>query len=578
MADFFKGLAGGMQSGLQLGQQLRQRRMEDELAQAYAKPQEFTDYTPEQLKQIQGLQAAGGYDVQAVPGAEGAAPTLRYSARQGANYYDDMGQPEAPIDIAPQRVQRYGGQTVAGQFDPAQLRGLQMREAAGVLGRYGDVRGAAALEMQAEDFNARAEDRAYQAKRRPLEMQQLEGSIAGQAQQRDVAAAQLRGLGRAEEKEIGFNTAFDKINSTKYETPAERDAAVLTAVSQYKGPEAAAQLQANYSTNERNNILTQGAKFDQTIKQARMKGPVAALKAIDELNDSFTLEVDGFKVTQVNKDGSRVPFLQGKNADEFALLVDSRIKDGGAFELAKFRQDELTKNAQIAYYNSLAKKAASEGGAAANQLSGVQVGYSRDPKTGQPIQVMTALRFNKQSGNLESVQVPLDQNVVPASALDPKKIAEQAESLVNTPVDPTNKNKDAPKHTFLTAQQAVVDQIFNQYLGKPAGGLDLSPAAIAAERARQEKQKPAAAPAASAPVGLSLGQQPPSAAATARDARFEQNAQAATAMREREQRAANDPDIRALRVQLANMRSGDPRKTAELNQQIIDLRQQRYGF
>lgn len=576
MADFFKGLAGGMQSGLQLGQQLRQRRMEDELAQAYAKPQEFTDYTPEQLKQIQGLQAAGGYDVQAVPGAEGAAPTLRYSARQGANYYDDMGQPEAPIDIAPQRVQRYGGQTVAGQFDPAQLRGLQMREAAGVLGRYGDVRGAAALEMQAEDFNARAEDRAYQAKRRPLEMQQLEGSIAGQAQQRELAGIQIGGAKRTEAREVGFNTAFDKINSTKYETPAERDAAVLTAVSQYKGPEAAAQLQANYSTNERNNILTQGAKFDQTIKQARMKGPVAALKAIDELNDSFTLEVDGFKVTQVNKDGSRVPFLQGKNADEFALLVDSRIKDGGAFELAKFRQDELTKNAQIAYYNSLAKKAASESGAAANQLSGVQVGYARDEKTGQPIQVMSALRFNKRSGELESVQVPLERNVVPAAALDPEKISKAAELMVGTPVDPTNKK--GPQHTFQTARQAVTDQIFNQYLGAgtPAGGLDLSPAAVA--KRMLDGQKPAAAPAASTPVGLSLGQQPPSAAATARDARFEQNAQAATAMREREQRAASDPDIRALRVQLANMRSGDPRKTAELNQQIIDLRQQRYGF
>jgi hypothetical protein len=63
-------------------------------------------------------------------------------------YYDDMGQPEAPIEIAPQRVQRYGGQTVAGQFDPAQLQGLQMREAARVVGASGDpVR---AAQMMAE--------------------------------------------------------------------------------------------------------------------------------------------------------------------------------------------------------------------------------------------------------------------------------------------------------------------------------------------------------------------------------------------------------------------------------------------
>jgi hypothetical protein len=77
---------------------------------------------------------------------------------------------------------------------------------------------------------------------------------------------------------------------------------------------------------------------------------------------------------------------------------------------------------------------------------------------------------------------------------------------------------------------------------------------------------------------LSFSQQTPSVVTTARDARFEQNAQADRAMREREQRAANDPDLKALRVKLANMRSGDPRKTAELTKEIADLRQQRYGF
>jgi hypothetical protein len=419
------------------------------------------------------------------------------------------------------------------------------------------------------------EDQAYQAQRRPLELQSLQGQIAGQGQQRELTAAQLRGLGRAEEKEIGFNTAFDKINSTKYETPAEKDAAVLAAVSQFRGPEAAAQLQANYSTNERNNILTQGAKFDQTIKQARLKGPAAALKAIDDLNDSFKLEIDGFNVTQVNNDGTRVPFLSAKTAEEFALGVDSRIKEGGAFELAKFRQDEQTKTAQIGYYNALAKKAASEGGAAANQLSGVQVGYTLDPKTRQPVQVMTALRFNKRSGELESVQVPLERNVVPASALDPEKITKAAEQLVGTPVDPTNKK--GPQHTFQTARQAVTDQIFNQYLGTGGPAADLDPKGLAA-KILAGQQPAAATPAAPTPVGLSINQQSPSAAVTARDARFEENARADRAMRDREQRAANDPDLKALRVQLANMRSGDPRKTAELTKELADLRQQRYGF
>jgi hypothetical protein len=140
--------------------------------------------------------------------------------------------------------------------------------------------------------------------------------------------------------------------------------------------------------------------------------------------------------------------------------------------------DVKSKNSLTAYYDAKTKEAKETGGAAANQLSGVQVGYSRDEK-GNPIQVMSGLRFNKRTGELESVQVKLDQNVVPAAALDPKKINDAAEQLVGTPVDPTNKK--GPQHTFQTARQAVTDQIFNQYLGTgvPAGGLDLSPEALA---------------------------------------------------------------------------------------------------
>ena len=173
MADFFKGLAGGFGTGLQFGQAMRQRRMEDDLAQAYAKPEEFTDYTPEQQRQIRDLQASGAYDVSAVPGAEGAAPTLRYAPRRGLNLQGDVPAEGAYIDVAPQQVQRYGGQTMAGRFDPTQLRGLQMQEAARVLGSYGDVRGAAALQAQAAEQE-------FQAKYRPLLLQSTEGQIAGQ--------------------------------------------------------------------------------------------------------------------------------------------------------------------------------------------------------------------------------------------------------------------------------------------------------------------------------------------------------------------------------------------------------------
>lgn len=469
------GFAAGFQVGAQAVERGLKMRDENELkarlAEAYQAPSSGFGYTSEDMARMRQMQGAGegAYNIEAVPGSEGGTPTLRYTPT-GLNLGSgDM--PEAPTNFAPQQIQRYGDQAVAGQFSPAQLRGLQAQAAARAVGASGDYRGAALLQQQAEEAE-------FNAKYRPLQLQSLEGQIAGQAQQSALTGLQLTAAQTAQAKAASFDTAFATINTTKYDKPEDKDAAVLSAVAQFKGPEAAAALQANYSTNERNKILTDGAKFDQTIKQARLKGPAAALKAIDELNDSFTLEIDGFKVTQVNKDGTRVPFLSARNADEFALSVDSRIKEGGAFELAKFRQDEQSKNALIGYYNAKAKEAGAAGSAAANQLSGVQVGYSRDEK-GNPIQVMSGLRFNKKTGALESVQVKLEQNVVPAAALDPKKINDAAEQLVGTPVDPTNKK--GPQHTFQTARQAVTDQIFNQYLGTgvPAGGLDLSPTALA---------------------------------------------------------------------------------------------------
>jgi hypothetical protein len=466
------GFAAGFQVGAQAVERGLKMRDENELkarlAEAAQAPISGLNYTSDQMAEMRRRQDTGAYDIESVPGAEGQIPTLRYTPKQGLDLQGDYSA-APPTDFAPQQVQIYDGKSVAGQFSRDQLRGLQAEKASRALLASGDYRGAALLQQQADEAE-------FNAKYRPLQLQSMQGQIASQAQQSALTGLQLTAAQTAQAKAASFDTAFATINSTKYDKPEDKDAAVLSAVAQFKGPEAAAALQANYSTNERNKILTDGAKFDQTIKQARLKGPAAALKAIDDLNDSFTLEIDGFKVTQVNKDGTRVPFLSARNADEFALSVDSRIKEGGAFELAKFRQDEQSKNALIGYYNAKAKEAGAAGSAAANQLSGVQVGYSRDEK-GNPIQVMSALRFNKRTGELESVQVQLDQNVVPAAALDPKKINDAAEQLVGTPVDPTNKK--GPQHTFQTARQLVTDQIFNQYLGLGNADTGLDPKGLA---------------------------------------------------------------------------------------------------
>ena len=158
------GFASGFQVGAQAVERGLKLREEDELkrnlAKAYAQPESFTDYTPAQQQQIQGLQSSGAYDVEAIPGADGQAPTLRYMPKQGLDLQGDT--PGGPIEIAPQQVQRYGGQTVAGQFSPEQIRGLQMREAARVIGASGDPVRASQLLQQADDID-------YNARMRPMQ-------------------------------------------------------------------------------------------------------------------------------------------------------------------------------------------------------------------------------------------------------------------------------------------------------------------------------------------------------------------------------------------------------------------------
>lgn len=237
------GFAAGFQVGAQAVERGLKMREEDklkrELAQAYAKPEEFTDYTPDQLKQIQGLQAAGnyeagtGYNVEAIPGAGGQAPTLRYTAQPNARYYDDMGQPEAPIELAPQRVQRYGGQTVAGQFDPMQLQGLQMREAARAVGASGDpVR---AAQMLAEATRMEREAVESPLRLEALRTQVAAGKLGLTKTEQDIESGTLTLAEKKRQDEAAknmnnFNVSFGEANAlaeAEGRTLTPRDIAAL---------------------------------------------------------------------------------------------------------------------------------------------------------------------------------------------------------------------------------------------------------------------------------------------------------------------------------------------------------------
>lgn len=77
----------------------------------------------------------------------------------------------AGIEVTPQQVQRYGGQTVAGQFDPTKLQGLQMREAARALGASGDP-------VRASQLLAEANRLDREAIEAPLRLRGLEQQLA----------------------------------------------------------------------------------------------------------------------------------------------------------------------------------------------------------------------------------------------------------------------------------------------------------------------------------------------------------------------------------------------------------------
>ena len=202
------GFAAGFQVGakaVERGLQMRdENELKAQLAKAYAQPESFTDYTPEQQRQIQGLQASGGYDVEAIPGAEGQAPTLRYMPKQGLMSYDASGNGvvEAPIEIAPQQVQRYGSQTVAGQFSPEQLQGLQMREAARVIGASGDPVRAAQLLAEANRLDREAVEA-------PLRLKGLQQQI----ETGDLTLAEKRRLAEDAQRMSNFGNAYGEANA-----------------------------------------------------------------------------------------------------------------------------------------------------------------------------------------------------------------------------------------------------------------------------------------------------------------------------------------------------------------------------
>lgn len=330
MADFFKGLSGGLQTGLQFGQALREREMRDELAKVYEQPVSDLSFTPEQMAEMRRRQLSGAYDIEGVPGAEGQTPTLRYTPKQGL----ELGQgemPDAPTEFAPQQVQRYRGTTVAGQFDPIVLQGLQMREAARIVGAYGDPTRAAQL-------NAEATRMEREAKEAPLRLKQLEQQgilTQGQIEDRERVRTREKGVEAIDtdvaqwmskrltgpDGEVRQPSMDDNIAQLQYRATALQKAGY--------NKEATDSLK-DYQTFAVNQIT-----LDDKLRTSQL-GAVAAALATGDLGparafyDRFVL--DGAKVTDMKTDPKTGAITVTRVRDDGTPLPDRVIK-GGTNEL-----------------------------------------------------------------------------------------------------------------------------------------------------------------------------------------------------------------------------------------------------
>lgn len=307
------GFAAGFQVGAQAVERGLKMREEDQLkkqmAEAYRAPTSDVSYTSDQMAEMRRMQGLGTYDIESVPGAEGQTPTLRYTPKQGLDLQGDV--PAAPTTFAPQQVQMYGGQSVAGQFDPTVLQGLQAREAARVLGASGDYRGAAALQQQASDLE-------YQAKRRPLE-------LAGLKQQGELNEANL-----AERRRVA--TENENIASARGALAAKRKEGPLTAA-------IIAEVSGEFKLDPTQFLKAEDAVSTQEIKDLKRDLSKAAMGGDTTFNNFLAAKFDPDKTDNITpkvtktKDGSFVVMYGDRVLPEYGTHKNMMSLVGGVINM-----------------------------------------------------------------------------------------------------------------------------------------------------------------------------------------------------------------------------------------------------
>jgi hypothetical protein len=174
MADFFKGLAGGFGTGLQFGQAMQARQERERLREAMGlTPQamEQRQATPEELARAQAeTQGRAAQD----------ATDFGLTPQEQAMY-----APQMPVEGQRIGATQYGlgGQTFNRMPTQQEIESARYAAAANVLAERDPV---AAARMRQEQVRMQRENELF-----PLQKQQLEGQLAGQAQQRDLVRLKM---------------------------------------------------------------------------------------------------------------------------------------------------------------------------------------------------------------------------------------------------------------------------------------------------------------------------------------------------------------------------------------------------
>jgi hypothetical protein len=453
MADFFKGLTGGFQTGLQLGEAVRARRQRDALADAYAAPEQLQGYTAEQGAELEAAAKSGLYDIGMR--TNDAGEFQGYTVTPKAS-------PEMQGIVAPSQVSDYRGTRVQGQFDPAQLRGLQTQQAAQVYREMGDPARAAELEQSAADME-------FKRKTQPMQLEQAELGLKAARRTEEEAAA----LGKANQFIADFAATGQEVT-----TQVLQDAARQTG--------------ANF-----NSLLDSAAKqlgYGEALGAAAVKKlerdlSTAAAGGVTGMNkflaDSFDPDKTDNIAPEVIRDGSgnyvvsyggRVLPEYGahKSLDFLVATVQGRVTGdplGTLKTLADIEQSRAAARASDATVNlrGAQSKAITDAGANATQLAGIQAEFDAltpEQKVGPEGQALIQ-QFNMVNAKVGG-QVGLGKGG--AKAVTPKERLDMEKTFVDMGYTPQQAKMEVEQRLGIVPAASVPDPGIQKLDAEKGGG------------------------------------------------------------------------------------------------------------